>query len=232
MTFEDFLRPFLEVVPSSYTFTLNEVVTVILLSFILSLIIGKTYSFTHHGVSYSQSYVQNLVILCVVVSCIMLIVGSNIARAFTLLGALSIVRFRNAIKDTHDVGFIFFTMAVGMACGTRFYSMAVLMTGLICLIQIAITGFQFGKRNDQQCLLRIVWPSHFERANKLDPLLKKAFKEYSLVQTASVSSDLYELSYIVSLKKKADENKIIQDIQSLSANQPVSFVYGDRNIEF
>ena len=84
--------------------------------------IGLVYRLTHRGISYSQSYVQTLVMMGMVVSLIMLVVGSNIARAFALVGALSIIRFRNAIKETRDVGFIFFAMAIGMATGTRFYT--------------------------------------------------------------------------------------------------------------
>ena len=102
-------------------FTTMDVLIVLSLSFILNMVIAVVYQKTHKGVSYSQSYVHTLVMMGVTISAIMLIIGSNIARAFTLVGALSIVRFRNAIKETRDVGFIFLTMAVGMACGTRFY---------------------------------------------------------------------------------------------------------------
>ena len=88
-------------------FTMWDVALALILSFILALIIGKVYKETHKGVSYSQSYVHTLVIMAVVVSLIMLIIGSNIARAFSLVGALSIIRFRNAVKETRDVGFVF-----------------------------------------------------------------------------------------------------------------------------
>ena len=80
---------------------------------------------THRGTSYTQSFVFTLVLNGMVVALVMLIVGLNIARAFSLVGALSIIRFRNAVKETHDVGFIFFTMAIGMAVGTQFYTLAI-----------------------------------------------------------------------------------------------------------
>ena len=66
-----------------------------------------------------------------VVSLIMLIIGSNVARAFALVGALSIIRFRNAMKETRDVGFIFLVMAMGMAVGTRFYLLAIFATAAL-----------------------------------------------------------------------------------------------------
>jgi ABC-type polysaccharide transport system permease subunit len=101
-------------------FTTADVVFTIVLSFILSLVIARVYQITYKGVSYTQSYVHTLIMMTLVVGIIMLVIGSNIARAFSLVGALSIIRFRNAVKDTRDVGYIFFAMAIGMATGTGF----------------------------------------------------------------------------------------------------------------
>ena len=77
------------------------------------------------------------------ISLIMLVVGSNIARAFALVGALSVVRFRNAIKETRDVGFIFLVMAIGMAAGTRFFLLAVVATVAICLVIVVMYRFNW-----------------------------------------------------------------------------------------
>ena len=115
-------------------FSVGDVIFVIVLSFLLALVIGWTYRNTYRGVSYTQSYVQTLILLTMIVAIVMLVVGSNIARAFSLVGALSIVRFRNAVKDTRDVGFIFFAMAIGMAVGTRFYLLAVIATVIISFL--------------------------------------------------------------------------------------------------
>ncbi len=92
------------------TFTPRDVIFTLVLSFTLTLVIGWMYKITHKGTSYTQSYVHTLVMVSMVVAIIMLVIGSNIARAFTLVGALSIIRFRNAVKETRDVGFIFFAM--------------------------------------------------------------------------------------------------------------------------
>ena len=96
-------------------FTVSDVIFTTILSFLLSLIIAWVYKITYKGVSYTQSYVHTLIMMSMVVAIIMLVIGSNIARAFSLVGALSIIRFRNAVKDTRDVGYIFFAMAIGMA---------------------------------------------------------------------------------------------------------------------
>ena len=101
------LNPLLVGSPSN-VFTTMDILAVLVLSTILCFIVALTYKYTHEGISYSPSFVQIIIVFGVLVSAILLIIGSNIARAFTLVGALSIIRFRNAIKDTRDVGFIFF----------------------------------------------------------------------------------------------------------------------------
>src|SRR5690348_13277024 len=112
----------------------EQVAVGLALSLALSLAIATTYRFTHRGVSYSQSYAHTLIIMCMVISVIMMIVGSSLARAFSLVGAMSIIRFRNAVKETKDIGFIFMVMAIGMACGTRFYTLAAIATFLLCTV--------------------------------------------------------------------------------------------------
>src|SRR4030043_940481 len=110
------------------TFSVLDITVGLIGAFVLTALVGLVYRITHRGVSYSQSYVQTLVLMGVVVALIMMIVGSNIARAFSLVGGLSILRVRHAVKETRDVGFIFCAIAIGMACGTKFYSLAAIAT--------------------------------------------------------------------------------------------------------
>jgi len=114
MAIDDFIKRFLEdsFIIIGAEFDIIDVMMVLFWSIVLSFIIAITYRGTHTSVSYSHNFTQTLVLLGIIVSIIMLIIGSNIARAFTLVGALSIVRFRSAIKDARDLGFIFFTMAM------------------------------------------------------------------------------------------------------------------------
>lgn len=124
----DVQNPFAGFEDLTGTFSVTDVVLAMALSFVLCSLIGLVYRTTHRGISYSQTYVQTLVMMGMIIPVVMLVVGSNIARAFALVGALSIIRFRNAIKETRDVGFIFFAMAIGMAIGARFYLLAIIAT--------------------------------------------------------------------------------------------------------
>ena len=230
-TFDELIRQFTEIIPPSYTFGITDIIVVLLLSFVLSMVIAKVYSYTHNNVSYSQTFVHTLIILSMVVSAIMLIVGSNIARAFTLLGALSIVRFRNAVKDTRDVGYVFLVMGIGMACGTRFYAMAVVMTTIISLVQIFLVWIDFGSKNKRQSLLRLLIGSEDDSRTKVENILSSHLKSYSLIDIEGSDDSLVELNYVIVNNRNTDEIKLLNEIRKVTSNKSVSIIHGDKTIE-
>ena len=84
------------------SFSVSDILIVLFWTFILSSFIGFVYKKTYKWNMYRQSYVQTIIIMPVIISMIMMIVGSNVATAFTMMWALSIVRFRSSLKDTRD----------------------------------------------------------------------------------------------------------------------------------
>jgi uncharacterized membrane protein YhiD involved in acid resistance len=211
----------------SSTFSLGDIAASLALSFVLSAIIGWVYRATHRNVSYSQSYVQTLIILGMLISLIMLVVGSNIARAFALVGALSVVRFRNAIKETRDVGFIFLVMGVGMACGTRFYLLAVIATVAICLIITVMYRFNWFALNVQRQVVKVQVPPDGDQTQAIQDVLLRLTSEFELVSMESIRGGaLTELMYTVRLKKGAEPGELIAALSELTAGQRVTVLTG------
>ena len=211
----------------SGTFSIADVVISIVLSFILTAAIAKVYQKTHKGSSYTQSFVQTLVLMAMVVSLIMLIVGSNIARAFSLVGALSIIRFRNAVKETRDVGFIFFAMAIGMATGTRFYLLAIIATIIISLIILIMTKFNWYAQTAKSQVLKIYIANNQDFDNLFDKVFLNFTDVSELISIDSVRSGmLTELVYNVSLKKQTKSQEFLAAIKNLNGNQKVSLITG------
>lgn len=208
------------------TFTVGDIAISLTLASVLTMIVAFVYRATHHGVSYSQSYVQTLVLLGILVSLIMLIVGSNIARAFTLVGALSIVRFRNAVKETRDVGFIFFAMAIGMATGTRFYFLAAIATVVISVVVLLMDRFDMFSLDVQSQIVKVQVPPD------LDPVtLQPAFLEHTdrveLISAESIRGGaLTELLYTVRLKRGAAATTLLNDLRDLTSGQKVTLLTG------
>jgi len=116
----------------------------ILLSFALQLIVLWIYKRTHRGLSYSQSFLFTLVIIGVLGTVIMMVVQNNLIGAFALLGAFSLIRFRTIVKETRDVAFVFFSLALGVAVGTSNYSIAIISAILITAIIHFMWKFGWG----------------------------------------------------------------------------------------
>ena len=208
-------------------FSVLDIVIVMTLSFLLSVFIGWIYKITHRGTSYTQSFVFTLVLNGMVVAMVMMIVGSNIARAFSLVGALSIIRFRNAVKETRDVGFIFFTMAIGMAIGTKFYLLAIVGAAVISLMILVMTRFDWFAREMASQILRVQVPN----GTPFDKLFDNTFVKYTnaseLISVDTVHSGmLTELTYSVGLKKSNQIQEFLTELRNLNGNNKVTLIAG------
>lgn len=211
----------------SGTFSIGDVALALALSFVLSATIGWVYRATHRNVSYSQSYVQTLVILGMIISLIMLVVGSNIARAFALVGALSVIRFRNAIKETRDVGFIFLVMGIGMACGTRFYTLAIIATVAICLAVLVMQRFNWFHLNVQRQVVKVQVPPDGDYANDIQDVLIRYTAEFELVSMESIRGGaLTELLYTVRLRKGGEPADLVAALRERTHGQRVTVLTG------
>ena len=208
-------------------FSVLDVVLAMALSFLLSAFIGWIYKVTHRGTSYTQSFVFTLVLNGMVVALVMMIVGSNIARAFSLVGALSIIRFRNAVKETRDVGFIFFTMAIGMAVGTKFYLLAVIAAVVISLVIVLMSRFNWFERQMASQILRV----QVGNEASFDTLFDQAFLKYtSSSELISVDSAhggmLTELTYSIGMKKAGLIQEFLSEVKRLNGNNKVTLIAG------
>ncbi|MEV6362195.1 DUF4956 domain-containing protein [Nocardia asteroides] len=211
----------------SGTFTTFDIVVSLSLSFVLSSIIAFVYRRTHKNISYSQSYVQTLVVVGMVISLIMLVVGSNVARAFALVGALSVIRFRNAIKETRDVGFIFLVMAIGMTTGTRFYVLAIAATITICLVLLVMDRFNWFKLDVQRQVIKVQVPPEPGYQAVVEDILVAKTKEFELVSTESIRAGaLTELYYTAQLKQGVRPAEVIDALSGVNTGQRVTVLTG------
>ncbi|MDA9934853.1 DUF4956 domain-containing protein [Rubripirellula sp.] len=200
------------------------------LAFVLSLITGYMYRVTHRGPSYSQSTVHTMVIMSVVVALIMLIIGSNIARAFSLVGALSIIRFRNAVKESRDVAFFFVAMAIGMACGTGFMSLATVFTLNISAMIYLMTRFDIGAKPMVEVLLRITVDDEVDYRNRFDASFYKHFTQSDLISVDSDGTGKLELIYSVTLRSDAEEQSLFEDLRGIDSSIRCQLIHGHGSV--
>ena len=132
--------------------SISEVLVAIALSFVLSLFIVFIYRVTYAGVNFSRGFVGCLMMLSMVTTVVILVISSNVVLSLGMVGALSIVRFRTAVKEATDTAFLFWAIATGIICGAGYVTIAILATLLLGLLFVMVHAF-VGKQKHQSYLV-------------------------------------------------------------------------------
>ncbi|MFN4213564.1 DUF4956 domain-containing protein [Exiguobacterium sp.] len=222
----DFFNEVRQLADVTSRLTVLEAAAAIFLSFILTLCIAYLYKRTHTGARYSQSFVQTIIIMGVTVSVVMIVIGNNVAVAFGLVGAFSIIRFRSAMSDPKDIAFIFFGMAAGISCGLGFYILAILFTVSLSVIIIFLYTFDFGRGGSDKKRLSITVPENLHDETAFDGVLAAHYKYYALrsVETTNLGT-MIQLVYIVQNKDGVKDKQIIDELRKMNGNLKVSVNY-------
>ena len=204
----------------------------LLFSILLGVLISFVYKKTHKGISYSQSFVITLVLVTVIIALVVMVIGNNIARAFALVGALSIIRFRTVVKDTKDTAFIFWALAVGMAAGTSNHFMA--STGAVvisCLIYVMYLS-NFGSIISSEFILRFRLDNSLETDQYL-AIMDKHSKRSNLLQIEpSGDQKTTKLTYDIILKKTSSPDMLISDLRGNSAVSELVLVASEHDVDY
>jgi len=125
--------------------TVSEMLIAIVLSFVLSLFIVFIYKITYAGVCYSRSFAGCLVMIGMVTAVVIQVITSNVVLSLGMVGALSIVRFRTAVKEPSDTAFLFWAIATGIICGAGYITISILATLILGVLFVGI--YVFGKKS-------------------------------------------------------------------------------------
>lgn len=194
-------------------------------SIILGLVISSVYLFTHRKQINEQNFCLTLVMLPVIIAIIILLIGNNVARAFSLAGAFSIIRFRSAPGDAKDISYIFFTLAVGLACGMGYITYAILFTIILCLLMLVLSVIQFGQTKEHPMQLKVTVPEHLNYQDLLDDLLEEYTLSWTLerVKTREFGS-LFEVNYRIQLKNQKAQKEFLDQVRCRNGNLNVALV--------
>lgn len=198
--------------------TVRSAIITMLVAVIFGVAIGFTYYKTQEE-NYQRSMAVTLLMLPIILSVIILFIGSNIARAFSLAGTLSIIRFRSAPGDPKDIGFIFFDIAAGLASGVGLFGYGAIFVCILCVIIILSEKFKFFEKKQVQKTLKITIPENLNYHGAFDEILKKYTKKYSLtrIKTTDLGS-LFELCYTVTMLRDEDEQEFINELRCRNGN--------------
>lgn len=222
----------LNAVGSSLNYTPFEMVLNMSLALVLGLVISWVYRSTHKGLSYSQSFTLTIIFVTVIVAIVMMVIGSSLSRAFALVGALSIIRFRTVVKDTKDTAFVFAALAVGMSAGTSNYFLGIVAAIFISVMAIVLHRINFGALYKSEFILRFVFDQAHSSAAYLE-LVKEFSKRSNLLHIEPSGDGNYlSLTYDLLLKDGATAEDFAKAMGVVEGASEVTLIASKNDVDY
>ena len=212
----------------------QEIIINLILSFILGLIISVVYKFTHKGLSYSQSFMITNVFVAVIVCMVIMIIGNSLARAFALVGALSIIRFRTVVKDTKDTAYIFWSLSAGMASGTGSYFLAISGTIIITSIALILDKTNFGSIIKSEFILQFRTISNDVGISKsFNQTISKYSKSSTLLSSeSSEDGKSIKLNFDIVLKDEKNQTELISELSKIKGLKEIVIIAAKSDVDY
>lgn len=210
------------------SFTAQEAIINLIFALIAGIIISIFYRKSYNGPGYQASYVNSLILLVIITSIVIMVIGNNLARAFGLVGAMSIIRFRTAVKETLDIMFIFFALAIGMAVGVGLHLLAIFSAVFIGTIALVLSKSKFSTPIKSDLLLQFTFNSNGNDSSFYIKLIDEYCKKSKLINAKAVGTDeMLELSYYVGFKNKDNAADFIQKLRKVRGVMNVNIFYDE-----
>lgn len=210
----------------------HDIVINIIIAFILGVVISWIYKRTHRGYSYSNSFVNTLTILSMVTAFVMMVIGNNIARAFSLVGALSIIRFRTAVKDTRDTAFVFLSLAIGMAVGTGSRQIAIVGTAVICLIILLMYVFSRSTSKGGDFLLKFRIRVAPDNENIHQDVFNRYLKKSVLINSMTLQQGLnMEFTFSIRFKDQKEQQHFLRELNALEGVEHAMLTLAEEDLD-
>lgn len=205
------------------TLTIWQAILTLAVAIVLGAIISITYMKTQPA--YSPSFTLTMMVLPAIVAIIILLIGSNVARAFSLAGAFSIIRFRSAPGDSKDISYVLFSMAAGLAAGVGAFGYAVLFTIILCVLMYVLNQIKFGARKDALKTLKVTIPENLGYEEAFDEVFRMHNIGYELkkVKTTELGS-LYEVVYSIKMGPSTNQKAFLDDIRTRNGNLDITLM--------
>lgn len=200
----------------------QKIVGHIVVATLFGILIFVSYHISHKGTIYSKKFNISLVVLTILTGMVMTVIGHNVALSLGMVGALSIVRFRTAIKDSRDTIYIFWAIVVGICSGVGSYLIAAVGSSMVFLVLLFFGSI----KNDNRMLLIIRGARNTDQ--QIMALIFKLFNRKAIMRVKNTDEHTIEFIYEISNKMLAEAEKrevsIIDSIYSLGGIEYVNIV--------
>ena len=208
---------------------LSTLLVVLGSAMVLGFLIGLVYIYTNRKSDYSKGLAITLVVLPVVISVIIYLVQDNVVRAFSLAGTFSIIRFRSTQGNPRDLALIFTTLAVGLACGTGFLVVGLVLVILVALILFFIDLIHFGETKKERMILKVTIPESLNYVGVFDDVFKEYTVSNRLTKVKSSNfGTMFILSFDIVMKKDTNQKEFIDALRCKNGNLDIllqNYVY-------
>lgn len=210
------------------TLTLGNALMVIMSSLLLGLLLSVVYIKNQKNQGYSGTFAVTLIMLPAIIALIIMLVGNNVARAFSLAGAFSLIRFRSAPGDPKDIAYIFFSLAVGLACGMGYIGYGALFAVILCTVISLLNLLKFAESQPAPMRLKIVVPENLNYQGLFDDIFADYTKASRLLRLKTTEfGSLYEMTYDIKMKEGADQKQFIDRLRSRNGNLTIALNIND-----
>lgn len=212
--------------------SIQETLSKMLAATVIGILIAVVYIFITEKSRRSLSFLISMIMLPAVVALVITLVGSNVARAFSIAGVFALVRFRSLPGESKDISLVFMAMAAGLSCGLGYLTLAFCVLAVLGVIVVA--GFKIAaicvKNTAKQ--LRILIPEDMNYTGAFDDLFEKYTRGATLerVKTTNMGT-LFELTYQVQMRPDADEKKFMDEIRCRNGNLKIILSANTPNAE-
>jgi hypothetical protein len=217
---------------TAMSYSNTELLVNLVLAAAIGIILSLVYRGTHKGLSYSQSFAQTIVFVTVIVAIVMMVIEGSLARAFALVGALSIIRFRTVLKDTKDMSFIFGSLAVGMAAGTSNYFLAAIGTIGISVLAMFLHKTNFGAVYKSEFILRFRFDDAGDTASYLKAINDLCKRSNLLHMEPSADGRSLSLTYDIALRDEMSANDLTQQMGRLEYVSEVVLIASKNDVDY
>lgn len=213
-----------------FTITAKDVIANILIAMMCGFFIAFVYKYTYSGLNYSSAFTVSLIMLTMITALVIMVIGNNLARAFGMVGAMSIIRFRTAVKDASDIMFIFFALTIGLASGVKLYSIAILGTLFVSFVYFIISKMNFALPRRREFLMQIVAREDHIGENPFGEILKKYCSKQKLVNLKTMGEagqELMEFSFYVNLRNESKGTAMVSELNALPGVEQTNLFFDE-----
>jgi hypothetical protein len=206
--------------------------TVLLAAFAMAHTLALVYVWTHRGLSYSQSFVQTLVMSAVVTALMMMTIGNNLVWGIGMVGAMALVRFRTNLRDPRDMIFVFAALVTGIAAGTRAYGLGALGTVAFSLVAFYLAWAPFGARKSFDGLLRYTAPWEGGVNDAAAAIMKRHCRQSVLATVREVrQGEASEHVYHVRFRSDEARGQLAKELAGIEGLSGVAILVEDMRVE-